>query len=138
MFYKNRSSYRRLLSGISSAKKVFWIKNTIGFIISWGTPRFWIKIVNKVYGLCKNDKSNLVSIPSGRKHYFGELYSRDGFCSSQPIEFEGHLFPVSKDLKDYFTKLYGKDYMTPPPPEKREKHLIFEFKLPEDFQKERE
>lgn len=133
MFYKNRKSYQALLSGSQEAKKIFKIKNTIGFCTSCLSASRWNTLTNWVYSLCKNEHSEYVSIPSGRKHYFGELYRRSGFCEKDYLEFEGLRCPVAKDLNDYLTKLYGPDYMTPPPPEKREKHLIFKFELPENF-----
>lgn len=133
MFHRNGRSYRSLLSVNEEAKKVFRIKNTIGALISFFPPSIWAKITNWIYSLCKDEKSDFVSIPSGRKHYFGELYKRSGFCEKSYLDFEGLSCPVAKDLNDYLTKLYGPDYMTPPPPEKREKHLIFKFKLPEKY-----
>lgn len=133
MFYKNRKSYQSLLSGSQDAKKVFKIKNTIGLCTSWLSAFRLISLTNWLYSLCKNECSEYVSIPSGRKHYFGELYKRSGFCEKDYLDFESLRCPVAKDLNDYLTKLYGPDYMTPPPPEKREKHLIFKFELPENF-----
>jgi len=133
MFYKNRKSYQALLSGSPEAKKIFRVKKTIGFCTSWLSASRWISLTNWIYSLCKNENSEYVSIPSGRKHYFGELYKRSGFCEKDYLDFEGLRCPVAKDLNDYLTKLYGPDYMTPPPPEKREKHLIFKFELPENF-----
>lgn len=133
MFHRNRNSYRSLLSVNEEAKKIFRIKNTIGALVSFLSPSNWVKITNWIYSLCKDEKSDYVSIPSGRKHYFGELYKRTGFCEKSYLDFEGMYCPVAKDLNDYLTKLYGSDYMTPPPPEKREKHLIFKFELPDKY-----
>ena len=94
--------------------------------VSWG------KLTRKVYSLCKNERSKYVSIPMGRKHYFGEMYERAGMMNTVTFPFEGHEWRVAKDYDAYFTALYGSDYMTPPPPEKREHHIILELKFPDD------
>ena len=69
--------------------------------------------------MCKDEHSEFVSIPAGRKHYFGEMYPRDGMMNTEAFPFEGHQWQVARDYDTYFTVLYGSDYMTPPPPEKR-------------------
>ena len=84
-----------------------------------------------VYSACKNDRSKYVTIPSGRKHYFGEMDTRENMCESQTGTFEGMTVKIPKGIESYMTRLYGPDYMTPPPVAKREKHPLFEFDLGE-------
>ncbi|MCI6270324.1 MAG: LicD family protein [Lactobacillus delbrueckii] len=85
----------------------------------------------QVYSACKNDQSKYVTIPSGRKHYFGEMDTRENMCESQTGTFEGMTVKIPKGIESYMTRLYGPDYMTPPPVAKREKHPLFEFDLGE-------
>ena len=68
-------------------------------------------------------------MPTGRKHFFGELYERDRFLKTTYMPFEDANFAVTEDYKNYMSKLYGEDYMTPPPEDKRERHMIYELKL---------
>ena len=131
-FYKRRKFYREIAKANPQAAKVFNVKIFIGWCVSFLSPETWGKITRKIYALCKNEHSKYVCIPSGRKHYFGEMYPRDGMMNTVAFPFEGHEWQVAQDYDRYFTALYGSDYMTPPPPEKREAHIIFELKFPEE------
>lgn len=131
-FYKRRKFYREIVKNNPQAAKVFNVKIFIGWCVSFLSVGTWAKLTRKVYALCKNEQSRFVCIPSGRKHYFGEMYQREGMMNTVAFPFEGHQWQVARDYDKYFTALYGPDYMTPPPPEKREHHLIFELKFPDD------
>lgn len=130
VFFEKRKTYQKLLSSTKEAKRVFFIKNTIGFVLSIIPVKKWAQLANFTYSFCKNNRSLYVSIPSGRKHFFGELYNRESFCTTQLLTFEDMKAPVSLGLDDYMTKLYGPTFMVPPKPEDRERHIIFELQLP--------
>lgn len=89
----------------------------------------WCKLNNWWNQLCKNDNSKYVACPSGRKHYFGELYPRELACKTHYMPFENIEMRVMNGYDYYFKKLYGDDYMIPPPIEKRETHSIIELDL---------
>lgn len=132
-FYKNRKFLRELEKSNPETKKVFEIKIAIGFLTAFLSVKRWAIITNWCYGLCKDEQSKYVNIPGGRKHYFGEMYKRDGMLDTVAVPFEGHQWMVAKDYDAYFKALYGNDYMTPPPPEKRETHILLELKFPEEM-----
>ena len=69
-----------------------------------------------------------VVIPSGRKHFFGEIYPRDYFRHTVKREFENGSYPCPQDIDAYLTRLYG-DYRAVPAPEAQEKHVFFSFEL---------
>ena len=94
--------------------------------------RRWCILTNACYSLCKNNHSRRVGIPSGRKHYFVETYSRDGMITTAPKAFEGHSWQVAVDYDEYLKKLYGPNYMTPPGEEMQEKHYLLELRFPEE------
>lgn len=88
----------------------------------------WCLLNNCWNSLCANNNSKFVACPSGRKHYFGELYPRDLVCNIYYADFENIKMRVMDGYDYYFRKLYGDDYMTPPI-EKREIHSIIELDL---------
>ena len=107
-------------------------KSAIGLLFSFLPLNKWLKLTEKVLSMCKDEKSEFVSIPSGRKHYFGEMYSRKSFFPPKEINFSGHNFYIMNTPEEYLTKLYGKDFMTPPSKE-NQNHLlnkIFPLKSP--------
>lgn len=131
VFYRNREFLRKISESNPEAKKVFNRKIRIGFCLSFLSVTTWTKLTHKCYHACKNNNSKLVSIPSGRKHFTGEIYKREGLCNTVPHEFDGHTFPVPVDNDGYLRQLYG-DYMKIPKPEDREYHVFLDLKFPEE------
>ncbi len=130
-FYENRVLMYEIAKENPELKGIFRFKIIIGYLLSFATVRAWTCAAHGAYHLCHNNKTRFVSIPAGRKHYFGEIYSRDGFVNTKPCLFEGHEWQIAENPEAYLTALYGSDFMTPPPEEKREKHMILELKFPE-------
>lgn len=108
-------------------KKVF-----IGKIFSFLPLTRWLRITEKVLAKCSNPNSMWISIPSGRKHYFGEMYSRKSFYPPKEINFDGHSYFIMNNPAEHLEKLYGKDYMEIPQDGHKEKHAVLEFSV-EDF-----
>ena len=111
------------------AKKKFSLfglwRGAIGTLFSYRSQRTWLLRVNKA---CQyRRETGLVSIPTGRNHYFKEMQPREVFLPMSKGSFEGHEVNLPGDPHAYLSKLYGSDYMTPPPPEKREKHSFVEI-----------
>ena len=71
----------------------------------------------------KNEKTKFVGIPSGRRHYFGEIFHREWMMETVWVPFENLTLPIPKGYDMYLKTLYG-DYMTIPPEEKREHHYV--------------
>ncbi len=130
-FYKNRKIMSALSAGNPAVKSAFRIKTVLGFLLSFLSVRRWAILTQKCYSMCKNDSSKWLSIPSGRKHYFGEMYLRDGMQNTVSASFEGYSWQIAKNYDDYMTKLYG-NYMRIPPESERESHILLELKLPEE------
>ena len=140
-FYKNRRLMMDLLDSLeknpefddeqklSEIRSVFKNKIRIGRLLSFLTVRRWAILTQTCYGLCKNNSSVYVSVPGGRNHYFGEMYRREDFVATVPMEYEGHMWRVPKDYEGYLRHMYG-DYLSMPEEEKREEHVILELKFP--------
>ena len=79
------------------------------------------------YSECHDDSSEYVTIPSGSRHYFGEMDKRSEICESIFAEFENLKVRIPKGYDKYMKRLYGPDYMSLPAPEYREHHPIMEL-----------
>lgn len=140
-FYKNRKLMMQLLDSLAEnpafeerqqlkeTRKVFRNKIRIGRLLAFMTVRRWAILTQWCYGLCKNGNSEYVSVPGGRNHYFGEMYRRDGFVETVPMEYEGHMWRVPKDYDGYLRHMYG-DYLNVPEGDQREEHVILELRFP--------
>lgn len=84
-----------------------------------------------IYSMCHNDHSKYVTIPSGRKHYFGEMQERDHLLKVKEVPFESIKANIPEDPVPYLLALYGPTYMEVPPVEKREQHPLMELDLGE-------
>ena len=127
-----RKEFRMLAKGDAKASAVMRIKRLMGLPFAIA-PKFFYSRVQKRMKSCKNTDSKYVVIPSGRKHFFGEMYERSTFLQTEARAFEGHNFQVTKDYEHYLTNLYG-DYRTLPPEEKREHHVLYDLKFPGEYQ----
>lgn len=88
----------------------------------------WIDWCDFWFSACKSEKTRLVSIPTGRKHFSGEMYNRKDMCKFIKVPFETEMFNVPVWAEEYLAQFYG-NYMELPPVEKREKHLFLELKF---------
>ena len=127
-FARYRKHYLEIAQGNKEATKVFKTKIFIGTLFSFLTLRRWNILFTKWNGICKNQNSKYVTVPGGRKHFFGELRERKGFCDYTLMDFEGRNWKVPKEYDKYLTQMYG-DYMKIPDEEHREQHVVLEFKV---------
>ncbi len=123
-----RKEYLALAGDDASARRSMHIKQVLGAPLAL-MPGFFYRRVQRCMSECRDTHSKYVTIPSGRKHFFGELYERKQLLHTINMEFEGHLLSVTAAYDHYLSRLYG-DYMTLPPEEKREQHVLYDLKLP--------
>ena len=114
------------MSGTKETKKALRTSLKIGKLFSFVPSIKWSDWVDKAVRYRK--KTGLLGLPTGRKHYFGEIFRESVFLPPSSGMFEGHEVPIPADCDAYLENLYG-DYMRIPPPEKREKHFIVELKF---------
>ena len=120
--YNDMSYLEPYLEANSTAKKGFQKKARIGRIFSWWSLDGVTRFANKCYAMCKDNNSQYVSFPSGRKHFFGEMLERKELCEYVKKDFEGLYVNVPAGFQTYLSGLYGDDYMKLPPEAKRETH----------------
>ena len=122
-FYRDREFLREIMP--SGTKKFpFSLKIAIGALISGKPLSFWVKAADCWNSRCADHKSRMISVPSGRKHFFGELCARSELLDYKKSRFEGLEANIPADHDRYLKRMYG-DYMRIPPPEKREKHVYY-------------
>ena len=97
-------------------------------MLSWMSLDGWTHLANNWNKSYKDESTRYVTIPTGRKRYFGELYLREAYMNTIEADFEKYKFAITADYDNYLKKLY-KNYMEIPPVEKRERHLLLELKL---------
>lgn len=121
-FYENKDLYIMLIKNNCVCKtKIF-----IGHLLSWIPISKMTTIWNNINKMCKNNNSKYVTVPVGRKHFFGELYERLGFCTTVNARFETLDSYICLDYDKYLTRMYG-DYLIIPNDEDKEKHVILEY-----------
>lgn len=105
-------------------RKVFRTKIRIGQLTAFRSLDGWTRHCDRVYGRCKNSSSRYVTMPSGRGHFFRELYKREELLPGIPMAYEDTEYLVPAQYDRYLTRLYG-DYMQIPSEDQREKHVFF-------------
>ena len=106
---------------LSGGRLGFMIRYSTGKLFSFRNASHWHDRTDKAVQYKKG--SSLLGLPTGSKHYFGEIFSKDVFLPVSDGEFEGHKVPLVHDPDAYLKNLYG-DYMQIPPLEKRQKHFV--------------
>lgn len=127
---KFSSKYDKIIFFNSFKGKLnYFIRKFYGYIYYFcDVKKYFCKIdrVNKKY---KDKGTEYMTIPSGRKHYFGEKLRSNIFEETIYVKFENRNCLIPKEYNIYLENLYGKNYMELPPIEKREKHYVTYIKL---------
>ena len=107
------------------ANKRFKLRLFIGHVFSVISHRRWVYWFDKF----NNTKpTGMMTIPTGRKHYWNETLPTKTFVPVKECTFEGVKSYLANDYKKYLSNLYG-DYMQVPPENKRERHFIVDLKF---------
>ena len=130
--YHEMPYLEKYLENSDELRAAFKKKAAIGRLFSWCPVESLARFTAKVYSACKNDNSVYVTVPSGRKHYFGEMNLRSSLCRTTQMPFEDLMVNVSEDYDTYLRGLYGDDYMKIPEMKEREQHPIMELDFGED------
>ena len=130
-FYEKREGLLSLVKEDENLRRIFLIKVILGAPLSFLSLTRWAVLTQKCYALCKNDHSVFVSVPAGRKHFFGELYRRSDFVESAEMDFEGRRWKIPKDYDGYLRHMYG-DYQRIPSENERETHVLLELRFPDE------
>lgn len=124
-FYEDRNEqFKTCMYSTRDGKKYYNTHLILGWLLSRIPSRIWLNWVDRAVQYKK--ETSLMSIPTGRGHYFGEICERSTFVPVTKGEFEGIEVNLPGNADKYLTNLYG-DYMTIPPIEKQERHKIIDI-----------
>lgn len=124
--WQYRALNLRLMENNPEGKKAILMKCALGAVCSLFSVDAWTHGAIRCFKMCGNDRSRYVTIPAGRKQFFGEMYRRDATEATSKVPFAGRAYRLTDDYDNYLRIMYG-DYMQIPPPEKRERHIIYEL-----------
>ena len=114
--------------------KAVKIKSFIGKSLGFLSLQRWCQLADRWAACCRKDTTRRVTFASGRKHYFGEMCSRDSFFPLKEVKFCGKCFYSLADPTGYLSLLYG-DYMTIPDAKEQQRHTILDLDLGETYTK---
>ncbi|MCI8527073.1 MAG: LicD family protein [Oscillospiraceae bacterium] len=131
-YQENSNLLKRYMYQTKEGEKYYKRKMKLGRLFSFIEEQKWFNIVEKA---CQyNKRTNLMGIPTGRGHYFGEIRPRNTFLPISHGMFEGIVVNLPGNPDDYLSNLYG-DYKTIPAEDKREQHFIYDIKFSNDNEK---
>ena len=110
------------------SSKNYRFRLLLGKIFSFMDYPQWYKIYDSF--VKKKNETGIWCIPTGRKHYCGEVFKKETFVPGRDATFNGRRVKVPQDVHSYLKNLYG-DYMEVPPEDKRERHYFVEFDIGE-------
>ncbi len=126
-FYRDRKPLAEFAknTGNKALQKTVRLKTFIGWMYALRSLDKMTAKADRWNGKCKNEASAFVTVPTGRKHFRGELRKRDVLLPGASLQFEGRSIPCPGNAGEYLSQLYG-DYTSIPEEGRREKHIYFE------------
>ncbi len=104
---------------------LYRLRNGLSYLFAYRSALKWqyrTYALSSKYAYLKNN--HYVSIPSGRRKYFGELEPREVFDGVSELKFRDWYAYGPKQVETYLINNYGSDYLVPPPISERESHGI--------------
>ena len=121
--------YREFMSLDPEALKRYKARVFVGKVFGIFSHAKWVWWFDQFNSSTKD--TGYVTIPTGRKGYFGECRPSNIYFPVTKVKFEGVDAYVPGEYDKYLTSMY-RNYMDVPPVEKRERHQVYKFKLPEE------
>jgi lipopolysaccharide cholinephosphotransferase len=125
-YNENNNTLKKIMSRTIKGFIAYRVIYYVGFLFSVISLKKWYKFFERFVSSGKGTK--YVTIPTGRKDYFGEMLPVNVFFPPAKGMFEGMEVNLPHDFDTYLSNLYG-NYMEIPPVEKREMHDCLAFSL---------
>ena len=110
------------------AKKSVINKARVGRLFCFLSLDSWVHITDRLFRLCKNNKSKYLSDFIVHKRMFGDNYPREYFSKVRTCDFGKEKWNVPYKAEEYLKYFYG-DYMKIPKDADKEKHIYIDFKI---------
>ena len=127
LFRYRNDSMKEYYCQTAKGKAYYHTRMLVGRLASFRKYQSWYNAFDR---FVQGRPSELLAIPTGRKHYLGECLPKDVYLPVTKGVFEGIEVCLPHNPDAYLTNLYG-DYMEIPPVEKREKHYVVQFSVKE-------
>ena len=129
--YRNELE-KKVLTSTPAGFISYYLRMCLGALTTFLPYEKWYAVYDKYV---QEPESSLITMPTGIRHYFGELREFSVMLPVSSGVFEGERVMLPGDVHTYLHKLYGSDYMLPPEESKRERHFYVELVLPKSEQK---
>ena len=124
LYHDRNGQIKTTLCSTNAGKAFYYRRTAIGWLFSFYSKYKWLNLVDNACNYRR--KSEYKSIPTGRRHYFGEIRPAGTFFPPVGAMFENIEVLLPADCDDYLKNLYG-DYMVIPKDSEREKHYILDL-----------
>ena len=124
--FEQRDYIKHMFGNNKKAMFGYKLRFRIGRLFSLSSSHSWALRSFAVNGMCRNEDSRYLTIPSGGKYDFGELILRSDYFPVAYLPFGDHSWPVPRNYNKYLTSLYG-DWRELPSEDERETHCLLEL-----------
>ena len=126
-FFEHKDTYLALAGDDDNFAHIIRVKSGIGHLFSRKTTSQCCLDWDKRNSKYSDKNTGFITIPVGRKHYFGELLAKEKYFPASSGTFEDMLVPLPHSADTYLKGLYGPEYMEVPPADDRESHVVYEI-----------
>ena len=127
IYYNYPNTIMEQFMGVKMSSKIYFsIRKFVGFCFSWISHKELVDKYDKFVSRHKYE-TDLITVPTGRAFYLGEIIPRKTWNPLKTIKFEDVELMIQSDPHAYCRKHYGETYMQLPPEEKRERHFCVEL-----------
>lgn len=125
-FYRDRRELTELAraAGDPDFSHKVRTKIRLGRILAFRSIDSLVRAGDRWNARCRDGSTRFVTIPTGRKLFWGELYRREELCRTAELPFAGKMRSCPAGIEAYLTRLYG-DYNRLPTKQEIEKHVFF-------------
>lgn len=124
LYQRRNCMFTEFICNSKKTYKKIKLRFLVGKLFNGKSYMDWYRKFDLISKKYSSLKTEYTSIPTGRKHYFGEIQKKDDILPVIKCLFQDIEANICRNYTKYLTSLYGDDYMTLPPENERECHFI--------------